>query len=42
MTFIVNQEGKIYEKCLGSKTAAIVAKMTAFDPDPSWKLTAGP
>jgi hypothetical protein len=42
MTFIVNQEGKIYEKCLGPKTAAAALKMTAFDPDSTWKLTQEP
>jgi hypothetical protein len=42
MTFIVNQQGKIYEKCLGSKTASIAQAMTAYDPDPIWKLTREP
>jgi hypothetical protein len=36
MTFIVNQEGVIYEKDLGEDTAAIAAAMTAFDPDDTW------
>ena len=35
MTFIVNQEGDIYEKDLGAATAEAAA-MTAFDPDDSW------
>lgn len=40
MTFIVNQEGVIYEKDLGEETAAVAAAMTAYDPDDSWhKLT---
>jgi hypothetical protein len=39
MTFVVNSAGKIYEKNLGKNTAAIAAKMTTFDPDPSWKET---
>jgi len=39
MTFIVNQQGKVYEKNLGLKTAKIAAAMTVFDPDSSWKLT---
>jgi len=42
MTFIVNQQGKVYEKCLGSRTAAIAAAMTTYDPDPTWKLTREP
>jgi hypothetical protein len=37
MTFIVNQEGKVYQKNLGEKTAALAATMTAYDPDPAWK-----
>ena len=36
MTFIVNQEGVIYEKDLGDATDEIVAQMTRFDPDSSW------
>ncbi|MEJ2032866.1 MAG: DUF2950 domain-containing protein [Deltaproteobacteria bacterium] len=36
MTFIVNQEGVIYEKNLGEDTPK-AAEMTTFDPDPSWK-----
>jgi hypothetical protein len=39
MTFMVNQSGRIYEKSLGPKTAALAARMTSFDPDPSWTLT---
>jgi hypothetical protein len=37
MTFIINQQGKVYEKNLGPKTARIAAGMTAYDPDPGWK-----
>jgi len=37
MTFIVNHNGKIYEKDLGKNTTDIGAKMTAFDPGPGWK-----
>jgi hypothetical protein len=39
MTFIINQQGKVYEKDLGQNTAAIVAKMKDYDPDPSWALS---
>lgn len=39
MTFIVNQDGKVYEKCLGARTAEIASRMTTYDPDPSWTLT---
>jgi hypothetical protein len=39
MTFIVNQEGKIYEANLGEKTAAIANKMEAYDPESTkWKV----
>ena len=37
MTFIVNQDGVIYEKDLGKKTASIASNMTTFNPDASWK-----
>jgi hypothetical protein len=38
MTFIVNQEGVIYEKDLGEDTAMAAAAMTTFDPDDTWKI----
>jgi hypothetical protein len=38
MTFIVNQEGMIYEKDLGEDTAKAAAAMTTFDPDDTWKI----
>lgn len=37
MTFIVNQEGVIYEKDLGEETASQALAMTDFDPDQSWQ-----
>lgn len=39
MTFIVNQQGRVYQKDLGAKTKEIVRKMKAYDPDSSWKLS---
>ena len=36
VTFIVNQEGVIYEKDLGKDTATAAAAMTLFDPDDTW------
>jgi hypothetical protein len=39
MTFMVNQEGKVYQRNLGAKTAALAAAMTTYDPDPAWKPT---
>jgi hypothetical protein len=38
MTFIINQQGRVYEKNLSRDTAKIVAAMGVYDPDPSWKL----
>ena len=38
MTFLVNNQGRIYEKNLGPNTATIAAAITEYDPDPSWKL----
>jgi Protein of unknown function (DUF2950) len=38
MTFIVNQQGRVYEKNLGSDTATLAAAITEYDPDPSWTL----
>jgi hypothetical protein len=36
-SFIINQDGVVYEKDLGKNTALIAAKMTTFNPDSSWK-----
>jgi hypothetical protein len=36
-TFIVNQDGIVYQKDLGKTTEGIVAKMTLFNPDKTWK-----
>lgn len=38
MTFIVNQQGRVYEKNLGPNTAKIAPNLAAYDPDPTWKL----
>ena len=37
MTFIVNQDGTVRERDLGPQTDAIAQKMTAYDPDASWR-----
>jgi len=39
MTFIINQQGKVFQKDLGPDTQSAVAKMTAYDPDPSWNIS---
>ena len=36
MSFIVNQDGVVYQKYLGPNTAAVAQAMTRFDPDSSW------
>lgn len=37
MSFIVNQDGVVYEKNLGADTTAMASRMTTFNPDASWK-----
>ena len=39
MTFIVNQQGRVYQKDLGPTTSKIAKKMKAYDPDRTWKLS---
>lgn len=39
MTFIVNQDGVVYEKDLGPQTGAIAKAMTKFNPDKSWQVS---
>jgi hypothetical protein len=36
MTFIVNQDGVVFQKDLGQDTPAIAAAMDAYDPDSTW------
>ncbi len=38
MTFVVNQQDKVYQRNLGAKSAAIARAMTTYDPDGSWTL----
>jgi hypothetical protein len=40
MTFIVNQDGVVYEKDLGPNTATLAGNMSVFDPDSSWRKVA--
>jgi len=37
MTFVVNQDGIVYEKDLGPKTDAIAKALTRYRPDASWR-----
>jgi hypothetical protein len=38
MTFVVNQEGRVYQKDLGARTAEIAGAMTEYNPDSTWTL----
>ena len=38
MTFIINQQGRVYQKNLGPSTGKTAPAMTEYNPDPSWKL----
>jgi hypothetical protein len=40
MTFIVSNNGKVFEKDLGKNSTEMGAKMAAFDPGPGWKEVA--
>jgi hypothetical protein len=35
-TFIVNQDGQVFEKDLGRNTARLASRITAYNPDRSW------
>jgi hypothetical protein len=37
MTFVVNQDGVVYEKDLGHKTEALGKAMQEYNPDSSWR-----
>jgi len=37
MTFIVNQDGVIYQQDLGDQTGDLASKITAYNPDSSWE-----
>jgi len=39
MTFIVNQDGVVYQKDLGKNTAKTSMEIKSFDPDKTWKKT---
>jgi hypothetical protein len=36
MSFIVNQDGIVFQKDLGPDTATVAARTKLFDPDLSW------
>ena len=37
MTFIVNQDGIVYQKSLGPNTDALARAIKTYDPDASWQ-----
>jgi hypothetical protein len=37
-TFIVNQDGKVYQRNLGEKTPRIAGAMKEYNPDREWTL----
>lgn len=37
MTFVVNQEGRVYQKDLGADTVKVVKKMAEYDPEKGWQ-----
>ena len=39
MTFIVNQQGRVYQQDLGPKTGKLAAAMKVYDPEPGWSLS---
>jgi hypothetical protein len=41
MTFIVNQDGKVYQRDLGRQTEARAATMERYDPGPGWSPATG-
>jgi len=38
MTFMVNQQGRVYQKNLGANTATVAPQIKEYDPDSTWKL----
>ena len=41
MTFLVSHHGKVYQKDLGPRTAAIVQAMQEYNPDATWTAVRG-
>jgi len=39
MTFIVNQQGRVYQKDLGPRTGKLATAMKEYDPDSTWRLS---
>jgi len=41
MTFVVNQDGQIYQKDLGPRTSQIASEMVEYNPDDTWQPVQG-
>lgn len=39
MTFIVNQQGRVYQRDLGDDTERLAGRMKAYDPGPGWEIS---
>lgn len=39
MTFVVNQQGRVYQKNLGENTARTAEALKAYDPDSTWAVS---
>ncbi len=39
MTFMVNQQGRVYQKDLGPQTAKLAAALKEYDPDSTWSIS---
>jgi hypothetical protein len=37
-TFMVNQDGQIYQRDLGEKTEELASRTTEYNPDKTWQL----
>jgi hypothetical protein len=40
MTFLVNQQGRVFQRDLGKSTGRVVQRMKAYDPDVTWQASA--
>ncbi len=36
MTFVINQDGTLYQKDLGRDTAKLAERLSQYDPDKTW------
>ena len=41
MTFVVNQDGQIYQKDLGPRTGQVASEMAEYNPDDTWQPVEG-